>query len=216
LILLLFTFYTYSQEIVEKRIDSKLEEVVIEFDLIDNIQLFNNHDGSDIIVRAEGAVQTPNYQLKEHNGHVLIKDYEPFDADDESDADKVCSIEPNYTSYQIYIPKNRILYVSFIEGNFYSESYQGDLNLKVEDGILKLSQILGQTNIQLNSGSVIIHEIKSTKIDAETNLGTLLTDLADETQIKDSRKLLKSDANPNSSLIIRAILANIYLYGSKG
>ena len=54
------------------------------------------------------------------------------------DADKVCSVEPNYTSYQIYIPKNRILYVSFIEGNFYSESFQGDLNLKVEDGILKL------------------------------------------------------------------------------
>ena len=147
---------------------------------------------------------------------VLIKDYERFDVNDESNADKVCNIEPNYTSYQIYIPKNRILYVSFVEGNFYSESYQGDLNLKVEDGILKLSQVLGHTNIQLNSGSVIIHEITSTKIDAETNLGTLLTDLADETQINDSRKLLKPHANPSSSLIIRAILANIYLYGSKG
>jgi len=216
LVLLLLTFYTYCQEIVEKRIDSKLDEVVIEFDLIDNIQLFNNHDGSEIIVRAESAVQTPSYQLKEHNGHVLIKDYEPFDANDESNADKVCSIEPNYTSYRIYIPKNRILYVSFIEGNFYSESYQGDLNLKVENGILKLSQILGHTNIQLNSGSVIIHEIESTKIDAETNLGTLLTDLADETEIKDSRRLMKPHANPSNSLIIRTILANIYLYGSKG
>jgi len=216
LVLLLLTYYSYSQEIVEKRIDSKLDKVVIEFDLIDNIQLFNNHDGSDIIVRAEGALQTPSYQLKEHNGHVLIKDYERFDVNDESNADKVCNIEPNYTSYQIYIPKNRILYVSFVEGNFYSESYQGDLNLKVEDGILKLSQVLGHTNIQLNSGSVIIHEITSTKIDAETNLGTLLTDWADETQINDSRKLLKPHANPSSSLIIRAILANIYLYGSKG
>lgn len=216
MVLLLLTYYSYSQEIVEKRIDSKLDKVVIEFDLIDNIQLFNNHDGSDIIVRAEGALQTPSYQLKEHNGHVLIKDYERFDVNDESNADKVCNIEPNYTSYQIYIPKNRILYVSFVEGNFYSESYQGDLNLKVEDGILKLSQVLGHTNIQLNSGSVIIHEITSTKIDAETNLGTLLTDLADETQINDSRKLLKPHANPSSSLIIRAILANIYLYGSKG
>ena len=216
MVLLLLSFYSYSQEFVEKRINSKLEKVLIEFDLIDNIQLFNNHEGSDIIVRAESATQIPSFQLKEHNGHILIKDYESFDSNEESNADKVCSIEPNYTTYQVYIPKNKILYVSFIEGNFYSENYQGDLNLKVEDGVLKLNKIFGHTNIQLNSGSVFVHEIKNTKIDAETNLGTLLTDLADETQIKDSRKLLKSHANPSNSLIIRTILANIYLYGSKG
>lgn len=216
MVLLLLTIYSYGQEIVKKSINSKLEKVLIEFDRIDNIQLFNNHNGSDIIVRAESTIQIPSFQLKEHNGHILIKDYESFDGNAESNADKVCSIEPNYNSYQIYIPKNKILYVSFIEGNFYSENYHGDLYLKVEDGVLKLSRIFGNTNIQLNSGSVFVHEIKNTKIDAETNLGTLLTDLADETQNKNRRKLLKPVAKPNSSLIIRAILANIYLYGSKG
>lgn len=146
----------------------------------------------------------------------MIKDYEPFDTGQEFDEDKVCSIEPNYTSYQIYIPENRIVYISFIDGNFYSENYKGALNIKVEGGVLRMRNITGDTNIQLNTGSVFIHEIHNTKIDAETNLGTLLTDLDEETQNKDRRKLIKSDVNPSSSLRIRAILANIYLYGSKG
>ena len=216
MILLLFTFCSYGQEIVEKRIDSDLDEIVIEFDLIDNIKLFNNKEGTDIIVSAEGSTQIPNYQLKEHKGHVLIKDYEPFDTDGEIGADKVCSVEPNYTSYQIYVPQNRILYISFIEGNFYAEGFEGALNLKVEDGIIKLNRILDDTNIQLNSGSVTINDVKHTKIDAETNLGSLVTDLTDPTAKKNKRKLIQSEENANRALIIRTIMANIYLYESKG
>ena len=216
MILLLFTFCSYGQEIVEKKIHSNLDELVIEFDLIDNIRLYNNKTGSDIIVRAEGSTQIPNYQLKEHNGHVLLKDYKPFDPDENLDIDKVCSIEPNYTSYQIYVPQDKTLYISFIEGNFYAEGFIGILNLKVEDGIIKLTRILDDTNIQLNSGSVTINEVKHTKIDAETNLGTLLTDLADPINNKERRKLIQSEGDARSALIIKTIMANIYLYGSKG
>ena len=216
MVLLLFIFYSYGQEIVEKKIHSDLEEIVIEFDLIDNIRLFNNIAGSDIIVRAEGSTQIPNYQLKEHNGHVLLKDYRPFDPDEDLDIDKVCSVEPNYTSYQIYVPQDRTLYISFIEGNFYAEGFKGMLNLKVEDGIIKLTRILDDTNIQLNSRSVTINEVKHTKIDAETNLGTLLTDLADPNIKQDRRKLIQSEGDATNSLMIKTIMANIYLYGSKG
>ncbi len=154
--------------------------------------------------------------MKENNGHVLIKDNQPFVADKEFDEDKVCSVQPNYTSYQIYIPKNRILFVSFIEGNFYAENYKGEINPKVEDGILKLNNITEDTNIQLNSGSIFIHNIQNTKIDAETNLGILMTDLPVESTITSRKKLIQSAEDPSSSLIIRAIMANIYLYGSKG
>jgi len=216
LILFLFTFCSYGQEIVEKKIHSNLDEIVIEFDLIDNIRLFNNKADSDIIVRAEGSSQIPNYQLKEQNGHVLLKDYKPFDPNEDPDADKVCSIEPNYTSYQIYIPKNRTLYISFIEGNFYAEAFEGELNLKVEDGIIKLNNILDDTNIHLNSGSVTINEVNHARIEAETNLGALITDLVDPLTNKDRQKLFQSEGEASSSLIIKTIMANIYLYGSKG
>ncbi len=216
MVLLLFSFCAFSQEIVEKRISSKLENIVIEFDLIDHILLLNNNDSEDIIIRAEGSLQVPNYQINEIDKHVLIAGKQLFVENTEFDEDKVCSVEPNYTSYQIYIPKNRILFISFIGGNFYADSYKGELNLRVEDGIIKLHNITENTNVQLNSGSIFVDKIEKTEIDAETNLGILITDLTDETTNTPKKKLELSDPETNKSLIIRTIMANIYLYGSKG
>ena len=216
-VLLLFSFCVHSQEIVEKRITSDLDKIVIEFDLIDHIQLLNNNDSSDIIVRAEGSIHVSSFQLKENGEQVLIKGKQLFVDNEEFDEDKVCSVEPNYTSFQIYIPKNKILFVSFIEGNFYTDGYKGEINLRVENGIIKLKSILENTNIQLNSGSVFVHKIDNTEIDAETNLGILITDFSDKTTSSSPiRKLELSDSETNKSLKIRAIMANIYLYGSKG
>ena len=215
-VLLLFSFCAHSQEIVEKRITSDLDKIVIEFDLIDHIQLLNNNDSSDIIVRAEGSTQISSFQLKENGEQVLIKGKQLFVDNEEFDEDKVCSVEPNYTSFQIYIPKNRILFVSFIEGNFYADGYKGEINLRVENGIIKLKSITENTNIQLNSGSVFVHKIENTEIDVETNLGILITDLSDKTTSSPNRKLELSDSGTNKTLKIRAIMANIYLYGSKG
>ena len=124
-------------------------------------------------------------------------------------------IEPNYTSYQIYIPKNRTLYISFMEGNFYTDKFEGDLTLKVEDGIIKLKDMHFPVKLSLNAGSVFLQEIKNTKIDAETNLGSLVNDIAETESNMPIKKLLQTIGNPDNSIVIRTILANIYLYGSK-
>lgn len=207
--------YTYGQEVVEQRIESKAKNIIIEFDLIDHIQLFNAVDESTITVRAEGSVQSPSFQLEETDGHVLIRDNELLVSEESLGDDKVCMIEPNYTSYQIYVPKNRTLYISFMEGNFYSDKYEGDLNLKVEDGIIKLKDMNFPVKLSLNAGSVFLHEIRNTKIDAETNLGILVNDISEEDSAMPNKKLLQTIGNPNNSIVIRTILANIYLYGSK-
>lgn len=207
--------YAYGQEVVEQRIESKAKNIIIEFDLIDHIQLFNAVDQSTITVRAEGSVQSPSFQLEETDGHVLIRDNEPFVSEESLGDDKVCMIEPNYTSYQIYIPKNRTLYISFMEGNFYTDKFEGDLNLKVEDGIIKLKDMHFPVKLSLNGGSVFLQEIKNTKIDAETNLGSLVNDIAETESNMPIKKLLQTIGNPDNSIVIRTILANIYLYGSK-
>lgn len=207
--------YAYGQEVVEQRIESKAKNIIIEFDLIDHIQLFNAVDQSTITVRAEGSVQSPSFQLEETDGHVLIRDNEPFVSEESLGDDKVCMIEPNYTSYQIYIPKNRTLYISFMEGNFYTDKFEGDLNLKVEDGIIKLKDMHFPVKLSLNGGSVFLQEIKNTKIDAETNLGSLVHDIAETESNMPIKKLLQTIGNPDNSIVIRTILANIYLYGSK-
>ena len=130
--------------------------------------------------------------------------------------DKVCMVEPNYTSYQIYVPKNRVLHISFMEGNFYADKFEGDLNLRVEDGIIKLKDMNFPVKLSLNAGSVFLQDIRNAKIDAETNLGILVNHIFEEDTIMQSKKLLQTIGDPNNSIVIRTILANIYLYGSKG
>ncbi len=177
--------------------------------------MFNSGDESSITVHAEGSVQTPSFQLEETDGHVLIRDNELLVSEESLGDDKVCMIEPNYTSYQIYVPKNRALYISFMEGNFYADKFEGDLNLKVEDGIIKLKDMNFPVKLSLNAGSVFLHGLRNTKIDAETNLGILVNDISEEDSIMPNKKLYQTVGNPNNSIVIRTILANIYLYGSK-
>ena len=177
--------------------------------------MFNSNDESSITVRAEGAVQSPSFQLEEKDGHVLLKDNEMFVTEESLGDDKLCVVEPNYTSYQIYVPRNRDLYISFMEGNFYSDNFEGDLNLSVEAGIIKLKNMNDDVNVRLNSGSVFLHDIRNTKIDAETNLGVLVNNIPDQVEVKSNKKLHQTIGNPNNLIVIRTILANIYLYESK-
>jgi len=207
--------YAYSQEIVEKRIDSKAENILIEFDLIDHIDLLNSDDESIIIVRAEGTSISPSFQLEEKEGHVLLSDHEIKVVEESLGDDKVCQVEPNYISYQIYVPKGKTLYISFIEGNLYSNNFSGDLNVKVEDGIIKLRNMNDPVKLSLNSGSVFLNEIRNTKIDAETNLGVLINKLRYKDAVKPDKKLFQTIGKPENSIVIRTILANIYLNGPK-
>ncbi|MGB5322860.1 hypothetical protein [Lutimonas sp.] len=208
--------YAKGQEVVEQTIESKAKTIIIEFDLIDHIQLFNSGDGSSITVRAEGSGQSPSFQLEETGEHVLLRDNEQLVSAGSLGDDKVCMVEPHYTSYQIYVPKNRVLHISFMEGNFYTDNFEGDLNLKVEDGIIKLKDMNFPVKLSLNAGSIFLQDIRNTKIDAETNLGILVNHIFEEDSVIQSKKLLQIIGNPYNSIVIRTILANIYLYGSKG
>jgi hypothetical protein len=207
--------YAKGQKVVEQTIESKAKTIIIELDLIDHIQLFNSVDESSITVRAEGSGQSPSFQLEETGEHVMLRDNEQLVSAGSLGDDKVCMVEPNYTSYQIYVPKNRVLHISFMEGNFYTNNFEGDLNLKVEDGIIKLKDMNFPVKLSLNAGSVFLQEIRNAKIDAETNMGILVNDIFEEDSVIQSKKLLQTIGNPNNSIVIRTILANIYLYGSK-
>ena len=207
--------FAYGQEIVEQRIDSNAEDILIEFDLIDHIELFNSNDESSIRVKAEGNNAAHSFQLEEKEGHVLLSGHDIKVAEELLGDDKVCQVEPNYTSYQIYVPKEKVLYISFMEGNLYADNFEGDLNLKVEDGIIKLRNMNDPVKLSLNSGSVFLNEIRNTKIDAETNLGVLVNDLIKEGNINSNKRLVETIGSPDNLIIIRTILANIYLDGTK-
>lgn len=206
----------FCQELVEKKIYSSADEILIELDLIDHIRLENSEKEDEIAVYAEALIEAPNYTIEEKGNTILIKDLRPIQIEEAAELDKVCSVEPNYTSYKVHVPKNKTVYVSVIEGNFYSDAFKGALNVKIEDGIAKLSDPEDHINIVINTGSVIIKDIEKGVIDAETNMGILNVDF-DCNDSNESKKVFKDTLGTSDrSINIRTIMANIYLYGRKG
>lgn len=195
---------------------SSADEILIELDVIDHLQLINSNKEGEIAVYAEALTEPPNYSIEEKGNSILIKDVRPIQIEEVEELDKVCSVEPNFTSYKVQIPRNKTVYVSIIEGNFYSDSFEGVLNLKIEDGIVKISDPEDDLNISLNTGSVIVKDIQKGVIHAETNRGILNTDLEGNDSVEPKKMLKYTIEKSGRSINIRTIMANIYLYGIKG
>ncbi len=212
---MLFSVNSFGQKLIEKSIISRADQVVLEFDVIDQIELFNAKADTEFSVLGEGRTYFPDFNLKEVNGVVYLEEINRVSDEEAYSVDKVCSIEPNFTSYQVFIPKGKKLYISFIEGNFFAEDFKGELNLMAEDGILKLDHMSNSVNIRLSSGSIYARNIENTSIDAKTNLGLLITDAPLEGLSENKKHLMDTVGNGSKSLMIRTIMANIYLNVSK-
>jgi hypothetical protein len=211
----LFSVNSFGQKLIEKSIISRADQVILEFDVIDQIELFNTKADTKFLIIGEGRTYFPDFNLKEVNGVVYLEENNQVSDEDAYSVDKVCSIEPNFTSYQVFIPEGKKLYVSFIEGNFFAEDFKGELNLMAEDGILKLNHMSNSVNIRLSSGSIYARNIENTSLDAKTNLGSLITDSPLEGLSENKKHLMDTVGNGSKSLMIRTTMANIYLNVSK-
>lgn len=212
---MLFSVNSYGQKLIEKSISSKADQVILEFNVIDQIELFNAKSDTEFSIIGEGQTYFPDFNLKEVNGVVYLEENEQVSDEEVYSVDKVCSIEPNFTSYQVFIPEGKKLYISFIEGNFFAEDFKGELNLVAEDGILRLNHMPNSLKVRLSSGSIYAQNIENTSIDAKTNLGSLITDPSLEGLSENKKHVIETVGNGTKSLMIRTIMANIYLNVSK-
>lgn len=205
----------FGQEFVEKSITSKALQVVIDFNVIDQVHLYNSEAEGLFLIKAEGVSMVSDFTLKEKQGVVYIKGNE-IDHDKEAfELDKVCSIEPNFTSYQIYVPAGKELYISVLQGNFYADGFKGELSLKVEDGIVQLGHCADPVRVKLNTGSIFVEGYENSDVDAKTNLGMLIADPLIKDISEDKKHLVHRFGIGGKQLRIRTIMANIFLNGSE-
>lgn len=183
--------------------------------MIDQVHLYNSEVTGQFLIKAEGGSRVPDFTLKEKQGVVYIRGNDIDRGKEALELDKVCSIEPNYTSYQIFVPSGRELYMSIVEGNFYSDGFQGELNLKVEDGIVQLSHCTDPVRVKLNTGSIFVQAYENSDVDAKTNLGMLIADPWIKHISDDKKQLVHRFGNGRNQLKIRTIMANIFLNGSE-
>lgn len=208
---MLLSVNCFSQHLIEKSINSGAEQIILEFNAINQIQLFNSEGDPDFLILAEGKTHLPMFVIKEVNGVVYVEENE-IRADKETDGlDKVCIVEPDFTSYQVYVPRGKDVYVSFIEGNLYAEGFRGNLNIIVENGIIKLNHINDSVKVRLNSGSIYVENLENAFVDAETSLGSLIIDPSLEGFSEGEKHLVENLGNASKKLLIKTILANVYL-----
>jgi len=216
LILLLFVRNIFGQKKVEKSITSKANRIVIEFNVIDEIKLTSSEDDFKIDLIADSRDNTsPNVIMEEINGVVFIKSQEIFLDNNELEVDKLCSVQPNYTSYQISIPKGKIIDVSYTHGNFYTNNFKGELNLKVEEGIVKINHFEGSVYVHINVGNIYVEGINDSKINVRSNLGTITSNVQLKDTVQNKSHIIGVFGSNFNNLNINAILANIHLKSLK-
>ncbi len=211
---MLFTEYNFAQKVFEKSINSNAKKIVIDFDMVDLVELITWDVDNKIVVVAQSETNSSsNIVLEEKRGVVFIKSMENNFEQNVLDIDKLCNIQPIYTTYRIKIPKSRKIDIAIRQGNFYTSNFKGDLNLQVEEGIVKIKKFTGLVSVKINMGNVYLNNISDTKIDVRSNLGKITSNLLIQEQSKNHVKGVFGKSN--NELNIRAILANIQLISAK-
>lgn len=212
---MLFVGNVNSQKIYTSSITTNSTKIIVDFNIIDQIEIVitDDIDKIDVIAKNE-KIEFPNFTLDDKNGIIFIKEIENSLEDKNLQIDKLCIIQPIYTSYQIKIPKGRNVYVSYAQGNFYSDNFEGNLNLSLDKGIVKINSFKGLINIKINVGNVYCNQINNSKIDVKSNLGTVSSDFQ-ENVIEKKNQIKGVFGKEVNELNIQAIQANIQLKSFK-
>ncbi len=209
------TVNSFAQKIYTKSLNSGAKKIIVEFNIIDKIELITSNEKNLIFITSESENEAPpRITLKEENGIIFIKSNENFYEDKNSDIDKLCNVQPDYSSYLLKIPKGRKIEISFTQGNFYANNFVGDLSLRMEEGMVKIKKFEGSVFVHINIGNVYFNEIKNTELSVKSNMGTIFSDLI-MTDLNPIENKLNGIFEKNvNQLKVDAIMANIHLSSS--
>lgn len=207
--LMLFTVHTFGQYHFETSANSISKRIFLELEIIDELKLFNSENEGEFRVKESGREQDRKLSFEDKEGSLYLSERILDLGRIEDDADKVCSIEPDYNTYELFVPVGVEVYLSIVYGNFKTHSFNGQLNLMVEKGIIRINDLQGDSKIKINAGKVFVNDAADLLIDAETNMGIIIADQGIGVVSEDKRKLNSTGTGKNS-MLIRAIMANIY------
>ncbi len=209
---MLFNANFYAQKVIEKSLITSASNFIFEFDIIDQIVISESQSLNRVIVSAESVEsQVPDFILEEKNGIVFIKSIDVILNLEEQELYIPCIVQPIYTSFKIAIPKGKNVFISYVDGNFYLNNFDGNLELIMNDGIVNLNHFLGSVNVILNGGNVYCNDIQDTKIDITSNAGMVISSLIIDSSLKKTNQLKGVYGQNLNELNVNAITANIHL-----
>ena len=208
---MLFNANFYAQKIIKKSLITNATSFIFEFDIIDQVVIDESQSFNEVTVSAESIESyVPDFILEEKNGKVFMKSIE-LAIDGDNELNKLCKVQPIYTSFKIMIPKGKNVFVTYVDGNFYLDNFDGNLKLILNDGIVNLNHFLGSVNVKLNGGNVYCMKMLDTKINISSNTGLVSSNVKLDSAIQKTNRLMGVYGQNLNELNVNAITANIHL-----
>ena len=207
--LLFFSTILFSQKKVIKKVEINLQEIEISTTGLDDFVLENStSDFIEIILFAEN----PNEQhilLNTENNVVQIAFIIEELQTEETIFRKFITKRLQRASAVIKIPKGKKATIFGENINIESKSYQGNLAIFIEEGIVKFNQVQAETAIKLYEGSIYA-TLKNAKVEVTSKLGKIeINDILYEKTYQN-----KSEKN-QKTFTVTSVKANIYLTTQK-
>ena len=206
---LFFSTILFSQKKVIKKVETNLQEIEISTIGLDDFVLENST--SDLIEITLFS-ENPNEQhilLNTENNVVQIAFIIEELQTEETIFRKFITKRLQRASAVIKIPKGKKVTIFGENINIESKSYQGNLAIFIEEGIVKFNQVQAETAIKLYEGSIYA-TLKNAKIEVASKLGKIeINDILYEKTYQN--KLEKNQ----KTFTVTSLKANIYLTTQK-
>jgi hypothetical protein len=154
ILLCLISTVIFSQKKIKKKFEINSSKIEISSFGLDNLIIENsNSDFIEIFLMAENSEEN-HIIFKEEYGLLKIKFKKPKRASEDIIFRKFITERLNRASAVIKVPKNIEIFIFGDEINVESKSYQGDLNIFIEKGILKLNNVNANLLVKMYEGNL--------------------------------------------------------------
>ena len=208
---LLFSLGASAQARLLETLEIDADRIVIDLGIIDHLKLTNS-DSEQLRIHAENSRGVPRTELQDKGRTLYIGSVFTRQIEEEPVlADKLCSVEPVYPSFEIFIPRDKKVLVTIGKGNLYADRYQGDLDLKMEEGVVRLQDMQGEVSMKVDRGRIWVSGLDQRKVLAETSMGELVLQREDGTREEIEKYLEEEFGTPMRALKVSTVMGSIYL-----
>jgi len=184
--------------------------VFVEFASLENIELRMNENDNEIVVLYKDTDIQNMPIIRDDGASVsIIVSKNALDLKG-TQKNKYRAGQPLYPSYILIVPKGVDMQILYEKGNFITEKFQGNLDLRLGSGVVDLNEFNGAVTIDSFSGKINC-AIKSAKIKVNSSRTKIISSLKDERLIEKQKSVEGIFKNANNVLNINTIQAKVNL-----
>lgn len=187
---------------------SDVKNVQIDFTTFNNLTLGTSTD-KKVAVFCQNCTEINVPKVIKKNG-VLYLSVPKLKEEPNTHQNKFRAGQPLYPDYEINVPKNFSVIISYDTGNFTIRNFKGDLNLSLYFGKIAINSFKGKVAIQSHSGTIDC-TLVSGKINVENSKGQIISKLSSKKLSKSTNSLQGTFKNDNNTLFIKTVNAKVTL-----